>query len=70
MQSHRTLLIAALTIALAAPARRQHDHGAQKIDEAKSHMMSAMMGTPAFDRSVDGLKVERINDMAWWAIST
>jgi hypothetical protein len=39
------LLIAALTVALAAPVFGQHEHGTQKIDDGKSHNISAMMGT-------------------------
>lgn len=58
METRKALLITTMLIALAVPALGQHEHSAQKTDEGKSHTTTAMMGTPAFDRSVDGLRIQ------------
>lgn len=63
MQFRRTLISATLAFALSTTALAQHDHdgmkmGDMKMGDMKPHNMSAMMGTPAFDKSVDGLHIQ------------
>jgi hypothetical protein len=58
MKSGNVLLVIGLAIGLTIPAMGQHQHGTQQVKKRKSHDMSAMMGTPVFDRSVEGLRIK------------
>ena len=58
MKPRNILLAIGLAIGLTVPAWGQHEHAAQQAGKGKTHDMSAMMGTPAMDRSVEGLRIK------------
>jgi hypothetical protein len=58
MKTRQTVILTALAIVLATTALAQHGHDAKKTGGMKSHSMTTMMGAPAFDRSVDSLRIQ------------